>query len=82
MCGEMLGCMAEACDRTLAYLKERVQFGVVIGTFQALKHRAARMFVEIELARSAVMSAASAIAESAEHRRARVSAPKACCSAS
>jgi alkylation response protein AidB-like acyl-CoA dehydrogenase len=80
LCGEMLGGMTEACDRTLAYLKERVQFGVVIGTFQALKHRAARMFVEIELARSAVMAAARAIDERAEHRRALVSAAKARCS--
>jgi alkylation response protein AidB-like acyl-CoA dehydrogenase len=80
LCGEMLGGMTEACDRTLSYLKERVQFGVVIGTFQALKHRAARMFVEIELARSAVMAAARAIDERAEHRRALVSAAKARCS--
>jgi len=58
---EMLGGMSEAFERTLAYLKEREQFGAVIGSFQALKHRAARMFVEIELARSAVMAAARAL---------------------
>jgi alkylation response protein AidB-like acyl-CoA dehydrogenase len=61
LCGEMLGGMSEAFDRTLAYLKERKQFGVPIGSFQALKHRAARMYIEIELARSAVMAAARAI---------------------
>jgi alkylation response protein AidB-like acyl-CoA dehydrogenase len=80
LCGEMLGGMSEACSRTLAYLRERVQFGVVIGTFQALKHRAARLFVEVELARSAVMAAARAIDERAAHRRALVSAAKARCS--
>lgn len=61
LCGEMLGGMSEAFDRTLAYLKERKQFGVAIGTFQALKHRAARMYIEIELSRSAVMAAARAV---------------------
>jgi len=54
---EMLGSMLAAFDMTVDYLKTRVQFGVLIGTFQALKHRAARMFVETELARSAVMHA-------------------------
>ena len=54
---EMLGGMLAAFDMTVDYLKTRVQFGVLIGTFQALKHRAARMFVETELARSAVMHA-------------------------
>ena len=44
--------MSEAFDRTLQYLKDRKQFGVPIGSFQALKHRAAEMFIEIELARS------------------------------
>ncbi len=63
LCGEMLGGMCAASERTLGYLKERVQFDVVIGTFQALKHRAARMFMEIELSRSAVMAAACALDE-------------------
>jgi alkylation response protein AidB-like acyl-CoA dehydrogenase len=58
---EMLGGMVRSFEMTLAYLKERQQFGVVIGTFQALKHRAARMFIEIELGRSAVMAAARAL---------------------
>ena len=80
LCGEMLGGMSEAFGRTLTYLKERVQFGVVIGTFQALKHRAARVFVEVELARSAVMAAARAIDERVDQRRALVSAAKARCS--
>jgi alkylation response protein AidB-like acyl-CoA dehydrogenase len=41
--------MREAFERTVAYLKERVQFDVPIGSFQALQHRAARLYVEIEL---------------------------------
>jgi len=80
LCGEMLGAMAEAFDRTLAYLKERVQFDVLIGTFQALKHRAARMFVEVELARSAVAAAARAVDARRDDRRALVSNAKARCS--
>ncbi|MEO7734757.1 MAG: acyl-CoA dehydrogenase family protein, partial [Kofleriaceae bacterium] len=59
--GEMLGGMAEAFERTLVYLRERRQFGVAIGSFQALKHRAARLYIELELARSAVMAAARAV---------------------
>jgi alkylation response protein AidB-like acyl-CoA dehydrogenase len=59
--GEMLGGMSEAFDRTLGYLRERRQFGVAIGSFQALKHRAARLYIELELARSAVMAAARAL---------------------
>jgi acyl-CoA dehydrogenase len=57
LCAEMLGGMAAAFEMTLAYLKTRVQFGVPIGTFQALQHRAAKLYVEVELARSAVMRA-------------------------
>lgn len=63
LCAEMLGGMVRSFEMTLAYLKDRKQFGVVIGTFQALKHRAARMFIEIELGRSAVMAAARALDE-------------------
>jgi len=61
--GEMLGGMTEAVDRTVAYLRERRQFGVAIGSFQALKHRAARLYIELELSRSTVMAAARAIDE-------------------
>ncbi|HZP42579.1 MAG TPA: acyl-CoA dehydrogenase [Candidatus Binatia bacterium] len=63
LAAEMLGGMTAAFEMTLEYLKTRRQFGVPIGTFQALKHRAAKMFVELELARSAVMAAARAIDE-------------------
>lgn len=61
LAAEMLGSAAEAFERTLQYLKERKQFGVAIGSFQALKHRAAQMFCEIELTRSAVLAALGAI---------------------
>jgi acyl-CoA dehydrogenase len=61
LAAEMLGSIVELFDRTLRYLGEREQFGVPIGSFQALKHRAAQMFVEIELTRSAVQAALAAI---------------------
>jgi len=77
LAAEMLGGMSEAFERTLAYLKERVQFGVAIGSFQALKHRAARLFIEIELTRSAVMAAARALDAGAEDAPALVSVAKA-----
>lgn len=55
---EMLGAASQAFDDTLLYLKTRKQFGVTIGSFQALQHRAARLFIELALARSAVLAAA------------------------
>jgi len=58
---EMLGAGLEAFDRTIEYLKVREQFGAPIGSFQALKHRAAEMFCEIELARSAAYAALDAL---------------------
>jgi alkylation response protein AidB-like acyl-CoA dehydrogenase len=61
LAAEMLGSAAEAFERTVQYLKERKQFGVPIGSFQALKHRAALLFCEIELARSAVTAALAAL---------------------
>ncbi|MCW5760755.1 MAG: acyl-CoA dehydrogenase family protein [Phenylobacterium sp.] len=61
LAAEMLGAANQAFDVTLDYLKTRVQFGQVIGSFQALQHRAAKMFTELELARSAVEAALAAI---------------------
>mgnify|MGYP000061575184 CR=1 FL=1 len=63
LAAEMLGGVLECFERTVAYLKEREQFGVKIGSFQALKHRAAHMYTEIELAKSVVLDAFSAIDE-------------------
>ncbi|HTO52497.1 MAG TPA: acyl-CoA dehydrogenase [Myxococcota bacterium] len=63
LCAEMLGTIGEAFDRTVSYLKTRKQFGVPIGSFQALKHRAATMFTEVELSRSIVLEALRAIDE-------------------
>jgi alkylation response protein AidB-like acyl-CoA dehydrogenase len=60
LCAETLGAMSQVFDDTVNYLKTRLQFGVPIGSFQALKHRAAKVFMEIELARSTVMAAARA----------------------
>ena len=61
LAAEMLGAALQAFDMTLDYLKTRVQFGQVIGGFQALQHRAAKMFGELELTRSCVEAALSAI---------------------
>jgi len=60
---ELLGTISEAFERTVTYLKTRKQFGVPIGSFQALKHRAAEMFTQVELSRSIVLDALRAIDE-------------------
>ena len=65
LAAEMLGASAAAFEITLEYLQTRKQFGQLIGSFQALQHRAAQMFTEIELTRSAVAAALSAVDESA-----------------
>jgi acyl-CoA dehydrogenase len=80
LCAEMLGSMSEAFERTLVYLKQREQFGAPIGSFQALKHRAAQQFIEIELCRSVVMAAARGVDEGAEDAARLVSLAKARCS--
>jgi alkylation response protein AidB-like acyl-CoA dehydrogenase len=58
---EMLGTASQAFDMTLEYLKTRVQFGQVIGSFQALGHRAADLFSAMELSRSCMEAALQAI---------------------
>ena len=77
LAAEMLGSASEAFERTVQYLKDRKQFGVQIGTFQALKHRAAQMFCEIEVTRSAVTAALSALDENANDAAALCSLAKA-----
>ena len=63
LAAEMLGSCIELSDRTLAYLKEREQFGVKIGSFQALKHRAAKMCIDLEMAKSIVVATVTAMDE-------------------
>ena len=58
---EMLGLAVQAFDTTLDYLKQRVQFGQKLSSFQALQHRMANLFTEIELMRSVVEGALEAI---------------------
>jgi alkylation response protein AidB-like acyl-CoA dehydrogenase len=66
LAAEMMGCALEAFERTVAYLKQREQFGVPIGSFQALQHRAAQMQADIELCRSVLLQALSAVDETPE----------------
>ena len=63
LAAEMLGSLEEAFERTMEYIKQREQFDVPIGSFQALKHRSAEMFCEVELCKSVVLDALSAIDE-------------------
>ena len=65
---EMLGNALEAFDQTIQYLKDRKQFGKPIGSFQALQHRAAQMFSELELTKSSVQGALNAIEENSNDK--------------
>lgn len=67
---EMLGMAGQAFDTTLAYLKQRVQFGQVLATFQALQHRMANLYSEIETMRSAVEAGLAAIDTGGDTRQA------------
>jgi len=80
LCAEMLGGASQAFALTVDHLKHRVQFGVPIGSFQALKHRAANVFIELELAKSAVMAAARAVDADSPELAKLVSLAKARCS--
>jgi len=72
VCAEALGAMEVAKKDTLEYLQTRKQFGVPIGSFQALQHRMADLLLEVEQSRSAVINAAAAIdsADRTERERA------------
>jgi pimeloyl-CoA dehydrogenase small subunit len=71
LCAEAVGAMAEAVEMTNDYMKTRKQFGVAIGSFQALQHRAADMVVALEQARSMMYLAAMSTAETDAAARAR-----------
>jgi acyl-CoA dehydrogenase len=77
LASELLGLSTEAFERTVAYLKERKQFGRVIGSFQGLQHRSAELFAELELARSIVLQALQAIDSGDERLPLLASAAKA-----
>ncbi len=80
LCAEMVGGMEEALRRTTEYARERVQFGRAIGGFQAVKHKAANMYIALEAARSSMYFAAMALDECLPQARAAVSAAKSVCS--
>ena len=79
LAAEALGGAQAALDRTVAYSKERVQFGRQIGSFQAYKHRLADMMIEIEQARSAVYWAACAVDEGSDEAQIALHSAKAFC---
>jgi alkylation response protein AidB-like acyl-CoA dehydrogenase len=78
ICAEAVGAMKFACDTTLEYLKTRKQFGVPIGTFQALQHRIVDMYVAYEQAKSMAFLACSQAdsASDAKERKRAISAAK------
>jgi alkylation response protein AidB-like acyl-CoA dehydrogenase len=76
LCAESLGAMEVAKRHTLEYLQTRKQFGVPIGSFQALQHRMADLLLEVEQARSAVINAAAAMDDDRITRERALSAAK------
>ncbi len=81
-CAELLGGMERTLTMTLDHLRQRQQFGKPIGSFQALQHRAVDLYVQVELARSALARATAAHDDGADaaQRAAAVSAAKSRCS--
>ena len=78
LCAEALGIMTALNQATLEYLKTRKQFGVAIGTFQALKHKMADMLIAAEQSRSmAIIAAVNADSQNAASRRRAIAAAKA-----
>jgi alkylation response protein AidB-like acyl-CoA dehydrogenase len=68
LAAELLGIANNSFDRTVQYLKEREQFGRKIGTYQALQHRAARLYARLDLAQAVVLKALRAIDENDPQR--------------
>ncbi|MEU6623764.1 acyl-CoA dehydrogenase family protein [Streptomyces litmocidini] len=73
---QSLGVGRALLDRTVEYVKQRTQFGVAIGSFQAVKHRLADTLLALEFARPLLHSAALALAEGAAHASAEIAAAK------
>jgi alkylation response protein AidB-like acyl-CoA dehydrogenase len=73
----MVGVSEEEFGRTVNYLKERKQFGKAIGEFQALQHRAAQLYIDIEITRAAVLKALQALDADADNAGAAVAVAKA-----
>jgi acyl-CoA dehydrogenase len=73
---QLLGVADEVFDRTVAYLKERKQFNRPIGEFQALQHRAAQLYCDLELTRAIVLKALQAVQKDATQSRVLVSQAK------
>ena len=76
LAAEMLGSAQECLAQTIDYLSTRRQFDRTIGSFQALQHRAAHLFTEIEIGRSAVMRALQALDAASKDRQLIVSVAK------
>jgi alkylation response protein AidB-like acyl-CoA dehydrogenase len=74
---EMVGLSEEVFGRTVSYLKERKQFGKAIGEFQALQHRAAQLYIDIEITRAAVLKALQTLDGDFENAAAAVAVAKA-----
>src|SRR6266516_2876693 len=74
---EMVGLSEEVFGRTVTYLKERKQFGKLIGEFQALQHRAAQLYIDIEITRAAVLKALQTLDGDFAHATAAVAVAKA-----
>jgi len=74
---ELLGVGGGAMDMTIGYMRERKQFGTLIGSFQALQHRAAHLYSEMEVARAAVLKAQQLLDQGSERADEAVSVAKA-----
>lgn len=77
LAAEAVGIMQDVLDVTADYLRTRTQFGVAIGSFQALQHRAVDMLIQVELSRSMAMLAAMSLGRPADERRLHIASVKA-----
>ncbi len=77
LAAELLGIAEESFEQTMNYIRDRKQFGVTVASFQALQHRAAHLFSELELLKSVVLKALRSLDEQADNTSAMVSLAKA-----